>query len=202
MRERWYGDRRDLVKWSCLIHLANKNQLRRIVYVACLREDTTEQDELARDFGSEISRAVWDHFRHLEGSLTLAERFGVECHIVDRPFPASGDSRRSYWEAATGALGDGLRPSLMFLDPDTGLGSARSGTHVATDELRQVWRSLEAGECLVLYQHAWRIEDWRQQARQRFAAALDLAPSRVDTLQSAVAGDVVFLVAYKGEDLR
>lgn len=202
MRERWYGDRRDLVKWSCLLSLATELALRRIVYVACLRDDTTEPDALAESFAGGISHAVWSHFRDLSSSLALTERFGIEWHLIDEPFPASGESRWRYWDAAAESLVSGARPALVFLDPDTGLGSPRSGTHVSPDETQHIWSLLTSGECLVLYQHAWRARDWRQLARQRFADALDVPAVRIDAIESSVSNDVVFLVARKGEDSR
>jgi hypothetical protein len=169
------------------------------VYVACLREDTTERDALTQTFGDEITRAVWDHFRDLSSSVALAERLSVQCRIVDQAFPGSGDARRLYWDAAAEAVCDGPRPSLVFLDPDTGLGSSTSGTHVGADELQRVWGLLEAGDCLVFYQHAWRVKDWREQARRRFAAALDVPEGQVGCIQSEVSKDVVFLVSQKIE---
>jgi hypothetical protein len=202
MRERWYGDRRDLVKWSCLLDLATKNQLRRIVYVVCLRADTTERDTLTQTFGSEITRAVWNHFRDLDSSGALAEQLGIQCDIVDQLFPASGDARRLYWDAVSEAVSEGPRPSLVFVDPDTGLGSSTSGTHVGADELQLVWGLLEAGECLVFYQHAWRVQDWRNQARRRFAAALDVPEGQVGCIHSEVSKDVVFLVSQKIEAMQ
>lgn len=202
MRERWYGDRRDLVKWSCLLDLATRNQLRRIVYVACLRGDATERDALAQTFGGEATQAVWDHFRDLGSSVALAEKLGIQCDLVDQLFPASGDARRLYWDAVSEAVSKGPRPSLVFLDPDTGLGSSTSGTHVDADELQSVWSLLRAGEYLVFYQHAWRAQDWRLQAHRRFAGALDVPEDQVDCIQSAVSKDVLFLVALKAEAVQ
>ena len=37
MRDTWYGDRADLVKWGTLIHLAQREKLGRVVQIAFLR---------------------------------------------------------------------------------------------------------------------------------------------------------------------
>jgi hypothetical protein len=118
---------------------------------------------------------------------------------VDRVYPASGDARRRYWEAISKDISDGPRPSLVFLDPDTGLGSPRSGAHVSVDEVQRVWGLLEDGEHLVLYQHAWRVQNWREEATQRFADALDVPTASVRVVHSRVSNDVIFLVVARGE---
>ncbi len=35
----WYGDNRDLVKWSVLVHLAKMNTAKRILQIAYFRDD-------------------------------------------------------------------------------------------------------------------------------------------------------------------
>jgi len=39
MRNRWYSDKRDLVKWSILIHLARMTAATRILQIAYFRQE-------------------------------------------------------------------------------------------------------------------------------------------------------------------
>jgi hypothetical protein len=39
MRTIWFGDRRDLLKWGLLVHLAHEKQLKTIIQVPYLRKD-------------------------------------------------------------------------------------------------------------------------------------------------------------------
>ena len=39
MQDEWYGDKRDVVKWSSLVHLARREQIRHILHVAMYRSD-------------------------------------------------------------------------------------------------------------------------------------------------------------------
>jgi len=38
MKDTWYGDRRDLVKWGTLVHLARSEQIMTVIQVAFLRK--------------------------------------------------------------------------------------------------------------------------------------------------------------------
>src|SRR5271169_3122065 len=43
MRDRWYGDNRDLVKWATLLHLAHTNRVGTILQVAMYRADKPDE---------------------------------------------------------------------------------------------------------------------------------------------------------------
>ena len=37
MQDEWYGDKRDVIKWGTLVHLAHRHAIRAIIQVAFLR---------------------------------------------------------------------------------------------------------------------------------------------------------------------
>ena len=71
MRDCWYADQRDLVKWASLIHLAQSSRSDAILQVAFYRPE----DELPKLFlnGDSVPfpPAVYSHFRNVDHIKTL-----------------------------------------------------------------------------------------------------------------------------------
>src|SRR3990170_4422254 len=86
MRDRWYGDDRDLLKWATLIHLAHANRIGTILQVAMYRQN--EAPQLLKD-GKPITfpPAVQSHFpRHLDDISRLAREARVTIEVFKQPF--------------------------------------------------------------------------------------------------------------------
>jgi hypothetical protein len=62
MKDLWYGDNRDLVKWTTLVHLAQRHQLRHILQVLYYRPSTWHEVEVGGD-NVGIPESVKMHFR-------------------------------------------------------------------------------------------------------------------------------------------
>ena len=67
MREKWYGDNRDLVKWGVLLHLAQDYEVDRILQVAYVRPTTWESLEI-NGVSKPLPAAVIRHFRRIQTS--------------------------------------------------------------------------------------------------------------------------------------
>ncbi|MFH0979919.1 MAG: DUF6569 family protein [Planctomycetota bacterium] len=78
MRDQWYGDNRDVVKWAVLVHLAETHQLKKILQVAFYRPSDTVPMLTAGRRRAPISPAVINHFRNLEQIGGLAEAFASQ----------------------------------------------------------------------------------------------------------------------------
>lgn len=199
MRDRWYGDNRDVVKWSTLVHLARREAVPAILYVAMYRADaapaplTTAHGKVAPP--SEVLR----HFRDLDDVQRLAGATGLEIQVLKDPFT----DRTAYF----GRVCDRVRaprrePLLVLLDPDIGLAPDTPGPeHVTSAEVAAVFDALRPGDILVCYQHARRQKDWRGRARRAFANAPGLPSFDVEVLQSELARDVLMLAVKKADDL-
>ena len=208
MRDCWYGDKRDLVKWASLVFLAGRHRVARILQVAFYRPEVDS-------FRLEIGRAEADfppeiiqHFRKLERieKLPLArtkievfkELFGN--HPKSRPSQAA---RHHYFTRLISRVRS-LRQArlIVFLDPDTGLAPRRkpSEKHVSPDEVRRVFEALKPGDWLAFYQHSHRKRTWRTVRRREFSRAARVREARVRTCQCLdVAPDVaLFLVEKSG----
>jgi hypothetical protein len=190
MKDKWYGDRRDLLKWGTLLHLAASDGAT-ILQVAFARSDPAETVERNGE-AVPLYPTIWQHFRDLSGVRRLGEHAGIAIDIVDDQFDHR--ARENYVVNVLARLEAAKRPVVVLLDPDTGLsrGVARAA-HVAPGEVRNIWDALKPGDWLVLYQHALRKKNWRSVKRGEFAAAC--GDAHVDIFTARWAKDVVLLAA-------
>ena len=195
MRDQWYGDNRDLVKWSALVHLARREAVSAILHVAMYRAGPVPAP-LATAHGKVNSPAeVFRHFRDLDDIQRLAVVTGLEIDVVKEPFT----DRAAYFGRVCERVKAHRRgPMLVLLDPDVGLAPETPGPeHVASAEVATVFAALRQGDLLVCYQHARKQKDWRGRARRAFANAPGVPSFEVEVLQSEVARDVLLLAVKK-----
>ena len=77
MRTQWYGDNRDVVKWSALVHLARRERRSTILQVALFRPDG-DQTKLRTARGVvPLPAEVCRHFRDLDDIQRLAASSGI-----------------------------------------------------------------------------------------------------------------------------
>lgn len=193
MRDAWYSDKRDVIKWGTLIHLARRHRVRTIFQVTFRR--FSERPRLESEDGVwPVAEEVWRHFRNLRDIRRLQRPCGVRVRVVDDWFDPK--ERRTYLRRVAAALRTEARRKVVLLDPDTGIAPAnRTAAHIARDEITEVWKVLSPRDWLVLYQHARRARAWRGQVRSQFARACNHA--RVTVFTSEWAPDVTFFAAAK-----
>lgn len=208
MRNQWYGDNRDLVKWSVVLNLATERGLKRIIQIAMLRPTDWTGD--AEHPVPHINRngepwklmpdAVVAHFRDLNDIQRLANFADVHIDVVDEPFDHK--ARADYFNRTTARLRKAPRqPMLVFIDPDTGIApQTHDAKHIRDVELKQVYDAAPPGSTILLYQHARRSK-WMDETRLEFAAALSLPQDQVEQYYCPdIAHDVAFLAAQKPKE--
>lgn len=194
MKDTWYGDHRDLVKWGTLVHLARRERVGRIVQVAFLRRGERPPLETARG-EVEIPEEVWAHFRDLTSVRGLGRSTGLEIETLTRPF--EGEPRASYGRWAADRLRSDRENKVVLLDPDTGMEPQEARReHVKAAEVRSLWAALVPGDWLVLYQHRWRDVAWRETASEKFRRACGIDSVEVFAAEG-VASDVALFAAKK-----
>jgi hypothetical protein len=207
MRDQWYGDKRDVVKWAVLLQLAKTHRLKKILQVAFYRPSDRVPPLTAGWRQVPIPQAVIDHFRNLERICGLGEATGLEIEVYGEPFPAAEparnvvDAREQYVNQVAARLRVRRRASLIaFLDPDTGMAPQQpDAKHVTADEVRRIYAALQTGDLLVLYQHARRTTDWLIDTRRAFSDAVRRSEKSVKTLRCPeIAHDVAFFAVRKG----
>lgn len=202
MRDLWYGDHRDVVKWASLVYLARAHGTRRILQVAFCRSDKLEEHHLVVN-GREKARVadeVWRHFRNLHQIQGLARACSLEIDVFDHEF---APPRELYIEAVCGHISASPRgPMVVFLDPDTGL-APESGAdlkHLTAAELRTIYTALRSDDVIVFYQHARRHSGWLEEAQREFCRATDTDRDTGLTITCpSVAKDVALFVSTKGQ---
>ena len=96
MREQWYGDHRDLIKWSVLVHLAEQEGLRQILQVLYLRPSARPEIRFGPDRLT-VPEAVWRHFRDLQRVSELSVSTGIQVMVFDELFEPQ--NRSAYTES-------------------------------------------------------------------------------------------------------
>jgi len=196
VKDAWYGDKRDLIKWGALVHLARHNRARKIIQVAFFRPTVLDNRPHLESEGQEwpVAEEVWFHFRDLRSIRHLARRCGLKIDVLGTRFDHA--NRDKYFRDVVRALEAAKGRKVVLLDPDTGMEpTRRTESHVGRDEIEEVWRALSSHDWLVLYQHQRRESGWRDEVRKEFSRACDGA--RVDMFASPRASDVAFFVASK-----
>ena len=194
MRDGWYSDDRDLLKWATLTHLADREQLRSVVQVAMFRPSKRMTIETASGpIG--IPDLVWSHFRDIRGISPLGEAAGLKISIIDAPFAAQ--NRVAYFTYVAKALRDMPDAKAVLLDPDTGFEPQNPNSkHVTAADVRTTWDALAEQDWLLLYQHRWHQTQWKEDAKAKFASACGVP--NVETFQaSKMPSDVILLAAHK-----
>ncbi|MEW6141568.1 MAG: hypothetical protein AB1597_00215 [Chloroflexota bacterium] len=202
MRDVWYGDKRDLVKWGALLHIADANNAKRILQIAYFRS-LVKWDDLNLIIEGEkkaIPKSVIDHFRDIRNIEDLESRIKV--------LATEFNDRKQYKQTIIDMINNGLHPCVVFLDPDTGLAPQRSRStlkHVRDSELRDIWNEMPVDDVLVVYQHQTNRNNlsWIPQKRSQFAKALKLLKRSVKQAKGPkIAKDVVLFYCRKEKEVE
>ncbi|MDD5451964.1 MAG: hypothetical protein PHT49_08740 [Desulfovibrionales bacterium] len=195
MRDLWYADNRDLIKWAVLIHIARSNFLQTVIQVPYWRPEKARQHFTFQGSRIPISEDVWHFFRNIQDIARLGQQCGVEVKVIMEPFKHT--DRASYSEHIARCLEGCTRPLLLFFDPDTGLEpKSTSAKHTTKKEVRYSWSNLRAGDFLVLYQHARRENNWIKHIASQLGEACDGATIEVARSED-IGKDVALLCVQK-----
>ncbi|MBS1252357.1 MAG: hypothetical protein MAG451_01396 [Anaerolineales bacterium] len=207
MRDWWYGDKRDVVKWGAILALARKRSIRDVLQVALYRPDRPNyrlhMDETTEPLPLEVAR----YFHDIDDIQRLAASVDLNIDIHKdlfqwRPgFHTREDFRTAYFNEVTSKIGEYSDPVIVLLDPDIGIAPKNYGyEHVTHHEIRTVLRAMKAGDVLLFYQHARQGDgDWINSTREEFGQAVG-ADVPVDTITCReIANDVAFFVVERSQ---
>jgi hypothetical protein len=195
MRPKWYGDNRDFVKWSVLIHLAKMNTAKRILQIAYFRDndfDIIEIDGEKFNIPSEVKA----HFRNIRKIEELSSP--VKVSVFDTVFK----NRIEYLDQAKKFISSFSRERcIVFLDPDTGLEPSNPNlNHLLGREVTEFWAILKPGDVLALYQHKTNLNNklWVEPKRVQFERAIKVPEGTVKIAHGLkLARDVVLFYVHK-----
>jgi len=201
MKDQWYGDNRDLVKWTVLLELATKYKVTNVLQVLYYSPTNWGQIEIEGE-QVPIPAELLKHFRDVNSICNLDRKLKIE--TFKEPFTNDATARKNYLETLIRTVRDrDVGPSIVFLDPDTGLepnGGQFNSTHVTGDEVQEIWKALREGDLLVFYQHQDNRagREWIERKRTQFANAIKIDIALVKKAHAPrIANDVAFYFIQK-----
>ena len=200
MRDVWYSDNRDLVKWGVLVELATRHGARHILQVLYYRPTQWPDLEIDGEHAA-IPESVRTHFRQATRICELQCSAKVE--VIEDTFV----DRNAYLEIVRKRIrARAASPGIVFLDPDTGLEPGNPGPeHVLGSELAAIWREMTPGDLLVFYQHQTNRngDPWIEPKKAQFERALTLSAGDAGLARAPqIAADVAFFFAQKRYEAR
>jgi hypothetical protein len=171
MRNEFYGDRKDLWKWTVALDEARERQ---ILYLAMYRPDRKIKPMPG-------VRADVIKFFHAEHVALSAEKQcsrirNLSSRIVPFLAPYEPREMNTFLAPVKQALESRIKTSsyVVFLDPDTGIREESGPEHACPRLLASVWKSMLAGDTLLIYQHYPRkkLDSWLPAAKELIATAL------------------------------
>lgn len=198
MKDKYYADNRDIVKWGGIVHLCTENKIKHVVQVAYYRIESWNDKKMKFDGESiDLPAKVIKHFRDIGKIKRLGSDMGIKIDVKKDEF--SHDNRESYHIDLCKCIREMKDRKIIFLDPDIGLAPnvAKAG-HVKPEEITKIWQSLKQKDFLVLYQHKFRKIKWINEKKEQFTKACNIDKNRVKQWSiDKLANDVVFFFIEK-----
>ena len=205
VRNEWYGDKRDFLKWPSVLHLAQREGIRRIVQIAMYTDPGPADPGITTLDGDivqcqAVAAQVAGHFhRHnnLNGIAALGQHLGIDIEVWLEPFTHA--TRAGYFANVLNEIQGSTTRTIWFFDPDTGIETPTQddARHVRLQELADAFEAMQPGDWLVCYQHARRERGWRALARTLLANQLGVDEDDVEVFMSNYANDVIVLAVEK-----
>jgi len=195
MRDRFYSDNRDLVKWAVLHRLAETFKADIILQLAYYRRSDFPKVTIdGKEY--DIPQEVIAHFRDLRTISNINSTIRVA--VFDPLF----EDRDTYLNAAKAFLSNFRQQRcVVFLDPDTGLEPQNPNLdHVLESEAKAIWKETKSGDVYVFYQHQTNRagRPWIEPKRGQLERALALPEHSIKIAQGPkIAHDVVFFYKQK-----
>lgn len=208
MKDKWYGDNRDLVKWGILLELVKQYRASRIVQIAYYRPEGVQQEIEIEIDGRRCTMddAVIRHFPRSLLDIARLESTSVQIEVFNSPLLNSGAYTKGVVDALAAVPASPGSTCIVFLDPDTGLEPKKSKPglqHVCKSDLGQIWNAMRGNDLLVFYQHKTDIfqhkddREWIEPKQRLFESALNLPRGAAKMARSQAATDVVFFFVQK-----
>ena len=195
MRDTWYSDNRDLVKWSVLAELAGRYGVCLILQIAYYRQSTFGS-VIIDDKEVAIPQEVLRHFRSIQNVKNI--KSNIRILVFDKII----EDRATYVNEAISFIKSHRNgPRIVFLDPDIGLEPTRPSLgHVLESEALAFWNTLQIGDIFMFYQHQTNRnkEPWIETKRVQLAEAIKIRENQLKVAHgNAIARDVVFYYSQK-----
>ena len=195
MKDKFYGDKRDLVKWGGIVRLCHENSIKTVLQVAYYRQSKWGKIDFNNGKFVLLPEVVSEHFRSIKDIRRLGRRANLDIQIINREFKNNKKDREEYHKEVCKEIEMLNKKKIVFLDPDKGLEPKKTCTyeHVKPNEVKLIWKSLKPKDFLVFYQHKpwFSKKGWKESCRHEFARQCGLKGVRMWSADG-IAEDVVF----------
>ena len=203
MKDQWYADNRDLIKWGGIVQLCNETKIKNVIQVAYHREWQEGQKPKLNFDGNKVAvpipEEVVEHFRNINDIKRLGKKAGLNIDVEKSEF--SQQNRQRYTKDVCQQSRKTKEPKIVFLDPDTGLLENAKAEHVKPIEVSKIWESLNPGDYLAFYQHNTHQSDWRKKKKKELAKAIKVNGKTIKIWKaSEKVNDVIFFFAENNPD--
>lgn len=141
MKDEFYADKRDLVKWGGIIHLCDNKKIKTVIQVAYYRKSKYSNFEFENK-SVPLPKSVEKHFRDIK-DINDIKRLGHSTTINIKVLDDSFDdkvSRDDYHRLICNKIRETKESKIVFLDPDVGLEPTKcKREHVKTTEVKEVF---------------------------------------------------------------
>lgn len=197
MKDIWYADDRDLVKWAVLFRLAENFKSEKILQIAYYRPSNFGQIVIDGQ-KEDMPKDIISYFRNIR-NICLKEST-VPIEVFDMIFK----NRQVYTQAVVKYLSASYKEKLIvFLDPDTGLQPEKTRhklEHVLEAEVREIFGALKPGDVFLFYQHQTnrKGQEWINPKKNQLAKAIGLSTKDIKCAYGPkIAKDVVLFYVQK-----
>ncbi len=193
MKDCWYADNRDLIKWGVLLHLANDFEARRVLQLAYYRPSVFGTLDIG-GVVKNIPPEVIAHFRDIQ------RIGGINSKVRVTVFDPIFDDRAKYLNQIKEFISAfSSERCIVFLDPDTGLEPQNNPgfEHVLDAEANDIWNTMKKDDVFVIYQHRIRIQNWIRYKKTQLATALGVVRNVIQVAKEPNADDIVLFFTQK-----
>ena len=161
MKDQYFGDNRDLFKYDLILQIMQAGLVDRFTFIPMLTENDDSKhgsvvDRTRATVGTEnkelvsfLDECVREGKRDIKQLESFFQKKAIPITIYGKGFSHAG--RREYFKEIGDEL---LSKSLILVGPDIGLEVNRSGKeHLLFREVDDLFRRMDKGSILMLYQH-------------------------------------------------
>lgn len=187
MRNEFYGDRKDVWKWTVATRAAGERKP--ICYVPMLTRNDGNLFTAVKNAAPAVATFFDSERKLFESSARDVKR--IENLLRGRISILGGEfrhaRRQEYFQGVAARLKHLDEPVVLLVDPDNGLACTKSGKqHIEDGELRLLWDCLKPCSTLLLFQvSGGRRKDWLGDRLRAFTEALSVPTSTVQPNHNA-----------------
>jgi hypothetical protein len=145
---------------------------------------------------------VWDHFSKIDNIKRLESPPKLNIIV----WPDIFHNRLNYRHKLVSYICEKFKQNnnkriIVFLDPDTGIqpGKGSNLKYITQEDIKEIYRILELGDLLVIYQHAGRTKNWLDKSKNIMAIACNNADIN-HIMAKDIAKDVAILWCLRKEE--